>query len=938
MHKLKAILLLLLFCLAFDARAQINLNQPVPADPSVRYGKLLNGLTYYIRRNTKPEHKVELRLAVNVGSVLEREDQRGLAHFMEHMAFNGTKNFPKNELVSYLQSIGVQFGADLNAYTSFDETVYMLSIPTEKKELIDKGLLVLSDWASTDALDLKEIDKERGVVLEELRLGKGADQRMRDRYFPKLFQDSQYAVRLPIGSKDVLQTFDRKALVDFYETWYRPDLMAVVVVGDVNVDEIEAKIKEQFSPIKAKRKATARTTFPIPDTKGTIVAVETDKEATNTTVQLLFKKPGEKIKTQNDLRQSLIKQFFNQMLNSRLDEIRQSPNPPFVYSGVGFSSFLRDKSVYSMFGATNPDGVRRTIATLLAENKRVKEFGFTKAEFERQKENYFTRLENRYRERDKTESAFLADDYVYNFLTGDPMQGAEFDYQFGKSVVPTITLEEINALAKDTITDDNRVVIVTGAEKGGVKYPTEAEIVGILKEAETAKVTPYVETVTSEPLIKDLPSNASITSEKTDPKFDITYWTLSNGVKVVLKPTDYKADEIVMNAFSPGGMSLVDDAKARSGMYFSQVANESGVGKLSKVELTKMLAGKKATATLSVSSLFETVNGTSTPKDFETMLQLTYLKFTDTNFNQPVFDSFIAKQKMMMPMLTANPQIYFVNEVSKIMSQNHPRAFSPFDAENLDKAKFEDIQAIYKDRFADASDFTFVFVGNFQPETVKPLILKYLGNLPSTKRTETWKDLGIKPPDGSKIEKIFKKGVDDKSLVQIVYTGETPYDRNEGRDLAAVGELLTIKLTEVLREEKGGVYGVGASGGINKIPVGRFSFTVSFPCGPENVPTLINAALAEIEKIRNGQIDDKDLDKVREARRVQFRESMKSNSYWATEINRSLAQNVELFSPEEIESRINAITKENLQKAAQKYLKPEYKLQFVLMPEAEKAK
>ncbi len=441
MRKFQSILFLLICCFAFNAQAQVNLNDAVPIDPNVKIGKLSNGLTYYIRKNSKPEGKVELRLAINAGSVLEREDQQGLAHFMEHMAFNGTKNFKKNELISYLQSIGVQFGSDLNAYTSFDETVYILPVPTEKKELVDKGLLILADWASEVTLDEEEINKERGVVLEELRLGKGAGQRMRDRYFPKLFQGSQYANRLPIGKQEVLEKFSKKALVDFYETWYRPDLMAVVAVGNVDIAEIEAKIKTQFSGIKAKRKSVPRPTFPIPDMKGTVVAVETDKEATGASAQLLFKKSGEKIKNQNDLRRSLVKTFFNGMLNARLDEIRQSPNPPFIGAGVGFSSFLRDKSVYSMSGSTNPGGLKSTITTLLNENRRVKEFGFTKAEFDRLKERYLSSLENRYRERNKTESTYLASQYVGNFLTDNPIEGVEFDYLFGKTVVPTITLE-----------------------------------------------------------------------------------------------------------------------------------------------------------------------------------------------------------------------------------------------------------------------------------------------------------------------------------------------------------------------------------------------------------------------------------------------------------------------------------------------------------------
>jgi zinc protease len=550
MKKNKFFALFLILCFAFTVTAQVNLNAPIPVDPNVRIGKLENGLTYYIRKNAKPEKKIELRLAVNAGSILEREDQQGLAHFLEHMAFNGTKNFKKNELVSYLQSIGVRFGADLNAYTSFNETVYILPIPTENKELVDKGLLVLSDWASAIELTPEEVNKERGVVLEELRLGKGADQRMRDRYFPKLFQNSQYAKRLPIGKKEVLEKFDMKALVDFYEDWYRPDLMAIVAVGDLDPDEMEKKIRQIFSPIKAKRaNAPKRPDFPVPDHKETLVAVETDKEAGVTSTQLLFKKPPEKRETLNDYRRDMVKSFYNGMLNARFDELRQSPNPPFVFGGASFSNLVRGKNAYSMFAVTDPKSVKTTIAALLQENKRVQEHGFTEGEFLRQKERFLTGLENRFKEKDKTESGVFADNYVYHFLEKNPVPGIEFQYDFAQKIVPTITLAEINALAKDTTADENLVVVVTGGEQKEAVYPTETEILALLKSAREAKTTAYAETVSKEPLVEKLPPPATIAEEKTDAKFGLTFWKLSNGVNVVLKPTDFQSDQILMRGW-----------------------------------------------------------------------------------------------------------------------------------------------------------------------------------------------------------------------------------------------------------------------------------------------------------------------------------------------------------------------------------------------------
>lgn len=930
-------LLLLILCLAVSAAAQTNLKAPIPVDPNVRVGKLENGLTYYIRKNSKPENKVELRLAVNAGSILEREDQQGLAHFLEHMAFNGTKNFKKNELVSYLQSIGVKFGADLNAYTGFDETVYILPIPTEKNELIDKGLLILSDWASAIELDPAEIQKEKGVVLEELRLGRGANQRMRDRYFPLLFKGSRYAERLPIGKKEVIENLDRKALVDFYEDWYRPDLMAVVAVGDLDPDEMEKKIKAAFSGIKSKRKNIQRPDFPVPDHKETLIAVETDKEAQLTSAQLLFKKPEEDYKTLGDLRKEIVKSFFNGMLNARLNELRQSPNPPFVFGAASFSSLTRSKDAYSMFGGTDPQSIKLTIKTLLEENKRVKEHGFTPSEFERQKERYLTNLENEFKEREKTESGELVNEYVYHFLDGSPIPGIEFRHKFAQEILPTITLEEINALAKNTTSEENRVIIVTGAEREPGVYPTKEEIAQILKAAEIAKLEPYKDEVTKEPLVANLPTTATIKEEKFDKEFGITYWTLSNGVRVALKPTDFQADQILLRAFSPGGTSLVSDDKAFSAEYLSQVVGESGLKNLSRVQLGKMLAGNTANVSVTMSGSYEYVNGSATPKDFETMMQLVYLTFTNVNFDKAAFDSFINKQKKFLPNLLASPQFYFSNEVSKIMSQNHPRAFGFPTMEQLDKIDFEQVKAVYRERFGDASDFTFILVGNFETEKIKPQILQYLGGLPGKNRTENWKDLGIRPPAGG-LKKVINRGVDPKSQVQLVFTGETKFDKQETRLLSFLGEFLTIKLNEILREEKSGVYGVGAGGSIQDIPYERYSFSISFPSGPENVDSLIEAALGEIEKIKSGQISEADINKVKEARLVKLKEDFKRNQYWSLEISRSLLRKDELDSQEEIEARIKAVSKEDLQRIANKYLKKGSHIQLVLMPEAKAEK
>ena len=515
------------------------------------------------------------------------------------------------------------------------------------------------------------------------------------------------------------------------------------------------------------------------------------------------------------------------------------------------------------------------------------------------------------------------------------MPGTEFDYQFAKSVLPTITLREINDVAKTATSQDNRAIIVTGLARDDLKYPTEAEILALLKDSETAELKPYTETVNTEPLVKDLPADTKVTEEKTDTALGITYWTLSNGVKVILRPSDFKADEIIMQGVNAGGSSLVSDEKAISANSFSQFVGSAGVKNLTRVDLDKMLAGKKADVFLGLSDTHEIAFGQTTPKDLDTMLQLVYLKMTSVNFDKAEFDSFISKQKMFLPNLLNNPQQYFSNEVTKIMSQNHPRVFGLPSPEQLDKVKLEDMRAIYKERFSDTSGFTFIFAGNFNSEQIKPLILKYLGNLPSQKRNETWKDLGVRPPAG-KLDKTIYKGIDPKSVVRITFTGPAKYTPDESRDLSALGELLTIKLVEILREEKSGVYGVGASGSLSKIPYERYSFSISFPCGPENVNSLIDATMVEVGKLRDGQIDDKDIAKVREARYVKLKEDVKTNNWWLNSISSNVAFGTPLYSPDDVEKRITAISKDGLQNAAKKYLNPDTRIQIILMPETKK--
>ena len=624
----------LLLLVVFGVQAQEKsisgqLSDKIPVDPEVRTGKLDNGLTYYIRKNGKPENKIEFRLVVNAGSILENEDQLGLAHFVEHMAFNGSKNFEKNELVNYLQSIGVEFGADLNAYTSFDETVYMLPIPTEDPEVVKKGLQVLDDWAHQISFTEEEIDKERGVIMEEWRLGRGASQRMRDQWFPVMFKDSRYAERLPIGKRQVIENADYETIRQFYWDWYRPDLMAIIAIGDLDPDEMEGMIKGQFGKIEKRTDARERKLFNVPDHDEVYVAVAKDKETPFTQIQLINKLEREEATTLFDFRKYFVYQLYNGMLRQRLNELRQSADPPFIYGGSGYGSMVRTKSNYSSFAMVGENGIEKGLQALVVENQRIKKFGFTQGELDRYKMELLNSYETAFKEKDKSESRIYASEYTRSFLTNEPIPGRTFEYEFAQKMLPTIKLEEVNALAGKWIKDSNKVVVITGPEKEGVIFPDEAEVLKILESASNQEITAYEDKVSGMALMENKPTEGSIADKKVMDKLDVTELTLSNGARVILKPTDFKNDEILMSAYSLGGHSIYPDEDYYSASYAGQIIVQSGVKSFSPTDLQKLFAGKTVQVSPYIGELTEGFSGNAAPEDLETMFQLIHLYFTD---------------------------------------------------------------------------------------------------------------------------------------------------------------------------------------------------------------------------------------------------------------------------------------------------------------------
>ncbi|AKA33806.1 M16 family metallopeptidase [Flagellimonas lutaonensis] len=910
------------------------LEEDIPIDPNVKIGTLENGLTYYIRNNGKPEDKVELRLVVNAGSIMETDRQLGLAHFMEHMNFNGTKNFKKNDLVDYLQSIGVKFGADLNAYTSFDETVYILPIPSDDPEKLEKGFQIIEDWAHNTTLSEEAIDGERGVVLEELRLRLGAEERMQRVTLPKIMYGSKYAERLPIGTKENLENFKYSDVRDYYNTWYRPDLMAVIAVGDLDVKTMEEKIISHFSSIAKPKNPAKREAYQLPNHEETLIAIASDKEAPFTRVQVMYKDRFEapKVTTVNDFRQRLVRNLFSTLINNRLDELRNSANPPFVFAFSYYGrTFARTKNAYQSIASTSPEGQLQGLRAILEENERVKRFGFQEGEFERAKKTLFARLEKEYNDRDKLESNRLVGPYIRHYLEQSPIPGIEWEYEMTKRLLPEIELKEVSGLIKEFLHDDNRVIVLTGPEKEGLKQPTEAEVKALLKEVESANLQPYADTATRNELIEKLPEPGTIVETVKNEDLGTTTLVLGNGAKLTYKKTDFKNDEILFKAFSHGGSSLYSDEELKATAFANSGLAEAGIGGLSKTDLNKYLSGKIVRVTPRISLFSEEFQGSAAPKDLETLFQMVHLYFTSLNKDKEAFNSFITNQKGFLGNLMANPQFYFQDRLNTIKNEGNPRYTGFPTIEKLDAADYDLAYQKYQERFADAGDFHYYLVGNIDEEQVAAYAKKYLASLPGLQSNETYVPTKFRRKDTYQ-KHIIKKGTDPKSNVRITWEEEIPYDEKTEMAIKALGEVLTIKLIEKLREEEGGVYGVGARGSLSKISFSNLMFNISFPCGPENVDKLIAATFEEIEKIKKEGVTDEDMEKVKQTYLVKRKEDLKTNRFW---IDTLLSIDQEDRNHENIlsyEERVKSLTSKDLQEVAQKYLDGNYFL-GILMPE-----
>ncbi len=903
----------------------------VPINPEITTGQFENGLRYFIQVNPKPENRAMLRLVVNVGSVLEDEDQQGLAHFTEHMAFNGTKHFEKHELVDYLESIGMQFGPEINAYTSFDETVYMLEVPTDSAEVMEKAFQVLEDWAHQVSFEDEEIDKERGVIIEEWRSGRGAQARIEDKQYPVLFKGSQYAERLPIGQIDVVDTCHYETLRRFYRDWYRPDLMAVIVVGDFDKTAIESLIQNHFGTIPVIPDERERQVYPIPDHVETLFAIATDPEATSSNVSLYFKKGLLPQETYGDYRRLLIENIYDYMMNERLNELTQKPDPPYIYALSGTGRFVRSKGIYYLAASVKNNGIENGLETLLTEAVRVKKYGFTQTELDRAKDQMLRFIGKAYTERDKTESSLYASEITRHFLVGEPMPGITVEYMFYKKFIPEITLDEINQLASNTIADDNRVILVDGPDKEDVHVPLEDELLAVFNNIKQKEVEPYIDAVSDQPLVEIMPEPGEIVEVKTIDTLDVTEWRLSNGVRVVLKPTDFKNDEITFTAYSLGGNSLVSDENYIPAITAISIIDESGLGGFDEIALGKKLAGKIVTVSPFMGSLTEGISGSTSLQDLETMFQLIYLYFTSPRRDSTAFISFKNRMKSAVENRNISPESIYSDTIQVTLGQYHRRS-RPWTLALLEEMNLDLSFSIYQERFADASDFTFIFVGNFELEHIKPFIRTYIGGLPSIQRNEMWKDVGIEPPKGV-IHKTIKSGLEPKSNVRIIFTGPYQWMRKNNYDINSMISILRIKLRESLREDLGGTYGVGVGVSTSQFPKERYSIAISFGCSPERVDELVGTVFLEIDSLKTYGPREIDLNKVREAQTRQYEIDLKDNIFWQNALYTIYYEKSDPLNIINYMEFVQHLSAEAIQHAANRYFDLNNVIQFVLLPE-----
>ena len=934
---MKKLALTLFAVLAFGLASTAQQTMPTPFDPNVRTGKLDNGLTYFIRHNEKPAQRANFYIAQKVGSILEEENQRGLAHFLEHRAFNGLEHFPKKAMLDYMERNGVKFGTNVNAWTSFEQTVYMLNnVPTTNPGLVDSCLLVLHDWSSFISLEDDEIENERGVILEEMRQGQGAQMRIYDKILPEIYPNSPYGVPMPIiGTEEVVAHFDHQFLRDYYNKWYRPDLQGIIVIGDIDVDQIENRLKEMFADIPAPVNPAERVYFPVADNDEPIVTIATDVEETSYDVGIYYKHDITPVDMRGDINYwigTIVERLISQMFNTRLQELTQKPNPPFIYGYGYYGTFMISdtKDAWSIAAsAKDKDGIDEALTALVTESNRMKEFGFTASEYERAKADMLRQFETQFEERNKQETSRYFNPMLSHFLTNEPLMGIETEYPLIQQVLPSLPLEAVNAYAKEMVTENNIVIVLTGPQKEGEVLPNKAELLELFNKANTIKTEAYKETVSNEPLLAKLPEPGTIVKSELLKDFNATMLTLKNGVKVVYKSTDFKDDEILMNAYSFGGLSVMDDSNPYNLQEINSLMTLGGVGKFSAIDLPKILAGKHVRVNPNISNYTEGISGNCSVKDLETMLQLTYLYFTNLRSDDEAFQSYLTRNKAMLANVESDPMTAFSDSLVMVLYNNHPLT-KRMKAEDYDKIDYAQALKMAAERFADPNNFVFTFVGNINPETFEPMVAQYLGGMKAAQNDETWRDNGMGYPKTNRNCHYEKTMENPKVTCYMFYNDKMEYNTTNMMRMELLKDILDIVYTEKIREDEGGTYGVGVSGNVTRYPEGSFLMMIGFETNKEMYSKLMDIAKIELVRIANEGPREQDLKKVKEYKIKKHAEDLENNRYWMNSIQTQLRDGINMMKG--YDELVNSVTGKDIADMAKAVINGYHK-EVVQIPE-----
>lgn len=933
---MKRILVVLVFSCLLSIQgifAQTDMKAPLPKDPNTVIGKLPNGIVYYLRHNKEPKERASFYIIRNAGALLENDEQNGLAHFLEHMAFNGTKNFPGKGITSTLERYGVAFGRNVNAYTAHNETVYNISaVPTTNEKLLDTCLLILHDWSYYLSLEEAELDSERGVISEEWRTRRNSGFRIQSQTLPVLLKDSKYAVRDVIGNLDVIKNFKYQTIRDFYHNWYRTDLEAIAIVGDFDVAQMERKIKELFSQIPMVENPQERPFFEVPEHEEVYFKVVTDKEAQRSSVSITTMLPeatAEEKNTHQYLKDNIIANFYNSIINARISELMQKGNPPFINGGIGFGGFVRGYNSYSVSATAKPNQEDIALEAILTENERVKRHGFTVSELERAKTNMLVGLESQYKEKDKTNNESYVREMQSHFLEQEPIVDFDYYYKAAKEMIPAITVAEVSAKAKEWNTDKNKTIIITGPESD--KHLTQEEALAIIGKVSQADIKPYEDQVSEAALISENLKGSPIVSVKTLPQFDAEEWTLANGAKVVYRKADYEKDAVNLSSYSKGGTSLYGIDMLPSANNVDAFVGAYGLGDFDAITLRKIMTGKMASCGISINSLSESVNGSSTPNDFETMMQLLYLRFEKPRFDQEAHEAMMSRNRAAIANMEKNPQKIMQDSLSLIMSNYSPRTLI-FNEKYLDQIDIKKIEEIYCDRINDASDFTFFIVGNIDAQTVRPLVQKYIGSLKSGNRKENWKDNKVRGPKGKTVKEIEIALEDPKATVITNFSKDMKYSAYNNICNSILKGILDLRYTENIREKEGGTYGVGVQAGSLREPYQNYSMTMNFDCDPAKAAHLKSLIYDELEKMMKEGPTTEEINKVVLNLKKNREQSKNHNSYWMNALYSYYTSGINPDEPKNFDLIVDKIAPKDIQKFSQTLFKGANVVDITFLP------